>query len=323
MDDEKKLMTEWLHRWGGANSEAAFDLKFQFFHIPAVDGFIGYGIKSGYAVVFGDPVCSVTQQSILALAFQQHCRELGVSYMYVTASAEFAEWAMQNVCAAMLEIGDQVVFNPMKDPIEGAVNAKLRNKIHHAQSQGLKVDEYISNDLKMEEAIYQVGVSWLKSRRGPQLHLGKLNFFDDRIGKRWFYVQQGDHLIGMALLSSLEAYQGWLLKFLIVAPEAPRGTSEFLMVSILEKLREEDCHFLTYGTVPGEQLGAMVGLSKLSSCLIKNFYKTTQWIFKLKNRRKYWDQFHPESRPSYLLFSGSSVGLKEARSLLKTFYFSF
>ena len=61
--------------------------------------------------------------------------------------------------------------------------------------------------------------------------------------------------MGIALLSKLESQCGWFLKYLISIPEAPRGTSELMMMSILEILRNENCRFLTYGMVPAKQSG--------------------------------------------------------------------
>lgn len=320
---EKQLMNEWMHRWGRANSEAAIDLKFDFFRVPEVEGYIAYCVKVNCANVIGDPVCAPDDQSKLATAFQRYCKEKGWRYLYVITSERFAKWAIKNTCKVLMEIGEELVFNPMKNAMDGPDSRKLRNKIHHAQSLGMEVHEYISDNSKIKQAIQNVGSKWLEGRHGPQIYLGNLDFFSDPIGKRWLYVEHENEVIGMAMLSRLEAQQGWLLKFLLIVPDAPRGTSELLMMSILEQLRDEDCQFLTYGTIPKERLGEIIGLNKFSVWILTHVFSRMKWLFKLNNRKDYWKQFYPETQPTYLLFKGPNVGIREVYSLIKTMKTNF
>lgn len=149
-----------------------------------------------------------------------------------------------------------------------------------------------------------------------------LNFFKDRTGKRWFYVQYNNQIIAVALLSQL-THRGWLLKFLIAAPESPRGTTEFLVSSIFQKLRSESCHFLTCGIVPAESLGEIIGLGKASAWLVRFLFKVTKKIFKLNWRKFYWLKFHPKTEPCYLLFSNPKMSINDIRAVLKALKYEF
>ncbi len=153
-----------------------------------------------------------------------------------------------------------MTFDPKEDPLEGPRN-KLRNKVNHAQHVGLSFHEYKKGDPELEKKFQEVGDEWLKSRKGPQIYLANVDFFNDRKDKRWFYLKdQNEHLVAVALLTHLEAREGWYLKFLIALPNAPRGSSEKLMVEVLSVLRKENCRLLTYGLVPSENLGEIVGI---------------------------------------------------------------
>lgn len=216
----------------------------------------------------------------------------------------------------MIHIGEEIVFDPMFDSLAGHKGLKLRNKIHHAQHLGLTVKEYISLDPEIENSIMAVGKSWVDARKGPQIYLSHLNFFENRTDKRWFYLQDDKQkFIGMALLSKLEAYQGWLLKFLITVPDVPRGASELLMINIIETLRAENCSYLTYGMVPADGIGEIIGLNTFSAWTAKRVYGMAKWIFHLDQRKIYWHQFHPHAENTYMLLSSPSIGLKEMRAL--------
>lgn len=314
--DKIKSLHHWTHKWGGAVSEAILESSSNYFYLNEIEGFIGYRLLHGCAVVLGDPVCAPEKKTLLAEAFQKFCDENMLTSIYFIASKQFASGAINRISKIMIEVGEEVIFDPSFDPMEGHKGAKLRNTIHHANHLGLSVKEYIPMNIELEKAMLQVGKKWVNARRGPQIYLGHLNFFDDRTGKRWFYLQDGKgNMTGMALLSSLEAYHGWLLKFLITLRGAPRGASELLMVSLLDTLRQEGCHYLTYGMIPGDRLGEIIGLGKVSTCIARGGFKLAKWLFHLGERNVYWHKFHPHSEKCYVLFSSPTMRLKELRAL--------
>jgi lysylphosphatidylglycerol synthetase-like protein (DUF2156 family) len=314
--DERLLIESWIHQWGGAASEFVLEPSTLIFRTSHIDGFVVYQIESECAIAFGDPVCEMQNMRQLAQAFHDYCQERNMKVIHIITSEQFAKWAIKNVCSILIEVGEELVFNPQNDPTKGHRSYKLRNYIHHAQNLGLTVHEYLTNDVNLENSIDQVGVAWLKGRRGPQIYLGNLHFFEHRKNKRWFYVQDHEKIIAMALLSELKN-QNWLLKYVISIPESPRGTTELLVNSIFQKLRSENCSFLTYGMVPTERLGEIVGLGRFSSWIARVVFKIIKKVFQLDSRKTYWQKFHPKTEPSYVLFSHSKIGLKEIRAMTK------
>lgn len=313
-----------IHRWGSAISEIILDTACKFFSIPEVEGFIGYREVNQCAVVLGEPICVEKNKHKLASAFQKFCVENGLNCIYFIVSKPFAKWAAENICNVMIEIGEEMIFDPFTDSLEGHKNVKLRNKISHAQNLGLSVKEYIPFNTEIEKSILEVGKEWVQARRGPQIYLGNLNFFAHRADRRWFYLQdQEQKILGMALLTRTEAHQGWLLKFLITVPNVPRGASELLMINILQTLQNEGCRYLTYGMVPADHLGELQGLNPFASWIAKRGFTAAKWLFHLDQRKTYWQKFHPKMEPAYLLFSNPGIGIKELRALISTMKMDF
>lgn len=313
-----------IHKWGCSISEAILDYPCHYFSLDGVEGFIGYHIANNCAVVIGDPICQHALKPQLAEAFQKHCQENSWSYIYFIASKAFAEWAISNTCQIKIRVGDEMIFDPSRDPTLGHKSQKLRNYIHHAQQQGLSVKEYHPCDVDIENSILEVGKSWLKSRHGPQIYLGNLNFFQHRNERRWFYLLEGEkNIVGMSLLSRLEAYKGWLLKFHITLQDVPRGASELLIASTLETLRSENCTYLTYGMIPGDELTDISGITPSTAWLAKKAFSLTKWFFKLDKRKIFWSKFQPHSEDTYLLFSSSSIGITELKALVRSLKIDF
>ncbi|WP_068469308.1 DUF2156 domain-containing protein [Candidatus Protochlamydia phocaeensis] len=310
---------EYLRKWGGSTSDAILDPATQTFSLPAIQGLIGYRIKAGCAIVFGEPVCAPSALPTLVPAFHLYCRQNGWPVIYIIASKNFADWALQYVCKAKIEFGEEICIDPHSDPRshEGVNGSLVRRKVRHALKEGMTVQEYTTPDPKLEKAIEEVGVAWLKGRRGPQFHISHIHLFENRPGKRWFYARQNDQITGVAILNQLQAKNGWLLNHLMFKPTASHGTPELLVVTVLEALSKENCSYVTFGAVPSRHLGEIVGLSPFAAWIARQTYNAVRGIFHLDGRKKFWEKFHPSSQTSYVLFSEPKIGFREITALLK------
>jgi lysylphosphatidylglycerol synthetase-like protein (DUF2156 family) len=319
VDREDESLKKLVRQWGNAFSEVLLEPPpSQVFTTSGIDGAIGYRIHSKYAITFGDPICPEEHAPELATAFHQFCQENNLNIIYLIASEKFANWAIQNQCRVMMEVAEELIFDPQQNLTDGRKSHKLRNYIHHAEHEGVTFHEYLSHDEQLEQSINEFGKEWLKSRRGPQIHLGILDFFDSRINRRWFYVQQEGRIVGVALLTKLDYEKGWLLKYLLTNLAAPRGTSEMLMLSILDVLRAEGCRFLTYGVVAANSLGEIVGLNKFSTFIARLGFSLTKWFFQLDRRKLFWKKFHPKAERAFVLSSKPTFGFQEIRAILKS-----
>ena len=319
----KSHVAECVRRWGGAASVGILDPACKIFSDPEIDGVIGYRDGSSAVVVFGDPACAPTDLLRLVTAFHQFCHQNGKNIVYMTTSEWFASFAIkEKLCGALLEVGEELIVDPFKsDPKEreGSDARLVRKKVNHATRDGVVIKEYTGHDTEFEARLQSVGKSWLDGRSGPQIYMACLDLFEERVGKRWFYAEQGDRIVGLCLLHELEARQGWLIHFLFAIPDAPVGTTELLLVKVLEGLKGEGCRFASFGTAVREQLGEVSGLNPISSWVARSGFNAAVRYFQLAGRRVFWKKFEPESVGSYLLFSESRVGLKEIMGIMRAF----
>lgn len=304
-------------RYGSAASEAMFDYPCNFFRLPDCTGVIAYRNEFNCAVIIGDPICPREETEKLTKAFHQFCEDSNLKIIYIIVSKEFAKLAESLGCPISMEVCEEFVFDPEANPC--LQSNRLRHRVEKAQKHGLTIHEYIPFDAEIENALKKIALEWQQAIKGPNVYLGHLNFFEDYFGKRWFYTMDGEKITSMMMLSKIESAEGWLLKFLITSPEAFHDTSEFLMTSVLEVLRKENCHFLTKGMMPVNFLGQVKGFNRFSTWIVKNVYKMISWFYKFKKRKDYWLRYNPQAAPSYLILSSSHMGLNEIKALLKVF----
>ena len=306
-----------VSQYGGSASVALLDPNCKLFKVPGFKGVIGYREAPGCAVVFGDPVCPPHEMEELSRTFHEYHQ--GSSIVYVTASEQFTNWALNSLCKSKIESEEELVINPQIDPTVGPDAHQLRKKLNRAKDAKVEILEYKGGDFELEEAIKQVGIDWLDGRKGPQIFMAKIDLFSDRAGKRWFYALQEGKVVGMILLQELKAKNGWLIHMVMVQPSAPQGTSESLVVSALKALKGEGCTYATFGATPKEEVGEVTGLSKISTLVARKGFHFSKKFFELDKRRDYWKKYKPQSERCFLLFSRGKIGLKEVMGILRAF----
>ena len=316
---ENKAVAEYVHLWGNSASLALLDPACEIFSCSDVEGVIGYRFELKSAIVFGDPVCALQNVKPLTQAFHAFCKEQRKSIVYISVSQAFIGKALDSGCRVAIGFGDEIILDPQVD-LKAGIGRKasaLRNKCNQSMRDGVTVHEYIDYDAEIECGIETVGVAWIQGRKGAQIYLWQINLFADRLHKRWFYARYKGHIIGVVMLNRLDCRNGWALNILMVEPQAPNTTSEFLMLSTLDILREEKCNYLTIGTTPATELGYIQGIGKCSTWFARNVYSLAKKVFNLGDRQRYWKKFHPRTEPLYLAFSNARISVSDIFAVMR------
>lgn len=320
----RNVLIEYLRRWGGSTTDALLDPGCKIFTTSGIEGLIGYRDETKCVVSYGDPVCASKDIPLLTTAFHRYCTQLGKDIIYVATSKSFTHWALENLGGASIEFGAELTINPQNDPqMRTGSNAQmLRGKVRHAERTGVIIHEYDGENPAIEKHIEEIAMAWLAARKGPQVYIAHVNLFDDRVGKRWLYATMQNRIVGVVMLHQLKEHKGWLLNRLMTS-HAPSGTSELLVISALNILKEEGCEFASFGIAPSAELNEIVALGKLAALLARKVYRLAYRFLKLEGQRKFWEKYHPQEEPCYLLFSKKGLGMKELSSLMHALNIGF
>lgn len=310
-----------VRRFGNSCSDAILDPLSIIFRTDSVEGLIGYRLVSSSAIVYGDPVCNWEDVPKIVQAFHFYSKQNGIkNIIYVSTSEDFAKWAFENQFAkAFIEFGREIYLDPHDDPkAKTGVRACLvRRKVQHALKENVSVIEYISSNPELEKEMETVGEKWLKARKGRQIHISHVHLFQNRPGKRWFYAQRGNRIIGVVVLNQLQTKGGWLINHLMHTPDASHGTPEILLTTVLNVLAKEGCNYVTFGAVTTGALGEMAGLGPLVERAVRVSFKAVNKFFRLDGKIKFWEKFDPAGKPSYLVFAHSKIGLRSIWALMR------
>ncbi len=319
---EEHLVLPYIQKWGRAPSIAIFDSTMKIFQAPGIDGIMGYKDEAGCVLVFGDPLCDPHNMPLLVAKFHAHFLAQKKSIMYLLASDHFKKWASEHgYIKTALSMGDEIIVNPQVDPLSlrGKHASSLRNIASILQKHNLQFHEYRGIDNQLEHSMEALGQSWLQERKGPQTSLMNVNIFSHRANKRFFYVKNNDNFIGALILNRLDIFNGWTINALFYAPDAPKYTSEYILLQTLAVLRAEGCNYFSFGTLPVAQLRTIEGLGRCATFLAPYCFNLTKKILKLYKRKQYWQKFAPTIVPSYLLVHKAGIGVKEILGILRAF----
>ncbi len=292
--NEAEPLASIVKRLGNPESTTLLYSPCQVFQIPQVDGAIGYHQINRCAVVIGDPICLPEDSAELTKAFHLYCQERGLKTVYLLAGHDFAHWAINNSCRVLIQLGSELSINP----IIFQKRSKLRWKVHQSIKHDVYVKEY---DPRLEKQMQNTLERWSKERRGAQIYLGGIDFFNKDVKNRIFYAQHNEEIIGILVLTPVDRFQGWVMNSCLTMMEAPEGTSEHLICSASDILAEEHCSFLCLGMISGRQLGEVVGLTPFGKSLVDLTFKMARWFFKLDAKALYLHKYHPNLRSTFLL----------------------
>jgi len=310
---------EIVRQWGGVTTDAILDPTNQRFFAPGIEGVVGYRIESGRIVVFGEPACDPSVLPSLIHSFHRFAAGQSLRIVYIAVSKPFVDWLRYQFGGMSVAFGRQLLLDPNVDPQgnTGEYASLLRRKVRRALKEGAVVSEYKGGDDRLKQSIEDVGRRWLEARSGPQIHYSHIRLFDAPEGKRWLYATVGEEVVATLTMSAIEQRGGCLLNHLMVAPGAPSGLSELLIVEALGRLDPTKVHWATAGVVTAQELSDFSGFGRLSRAAASAVFASTRQSLHLDGRYKFWQKFAPEEIPSYLWIDGKRVRARDFIGLFR------
>lgn len=306
---------DYVQQWGNHASFLLLERPCKIFTLQTVQGAIGYHQHKRTFVVFGDPLCAADNRLVLVEAFQAYAQQVRCSVIYLNVSQEFVDWFLHYFKGKLIGIGHEFIINPQRALLTetGPHACQLRQKYNKSTRAHIQVHEYCGNDIIIEKKIQQLADSWQQHRKGPQAFFYSLNIFDNNKGKRWFYAQQENRIIGLLTMNQIA--HGWVVNMVICTPDALNSCSAFMILKVAETLRHEGSAVLSAGILADSTLGIIKGINPIKIWLARKIYKLCNTIVKLDKRKQFWLQFKPQQKPAYLLAS-SSFGIKEGLAIM-------
>ncbi len=317
--NDDPILADYLRRFGTSASVGMLHPKLEIFSDASIDGIINYRLEHNCAVALGDPLCYPQNKIPLAAAFNDFCKQHNNKSIYLMTTEAFNNEALAAFGGSALLAAHEVIIDPTIDvpSLTGHYASHLRQKRRNALAHGITAHEYKETDSKKEEIFTNIAKTWLSNRKGLQAFFQPLDVFAHRSHKRWFYAEKNSQPIALLMMSKIPACDGWLVNNgIMLTPEAPASTNEFLVLYVLETLRNEGCTYFTNGPTPCE-IERIEGFNWLSQIIATHGVKTVLKILRLNDRQRFWNKFQPRREPCFVTFTSRHISLRQALALLK------
>ena len=239
------------HGWN-AMSYQVLNPGFTHWFDDAGDALVGYVRHGRVRVAAGAPICPADRVATVAAAFERDARSHGERNLWVGAGTRLERVLASDRSHATLPLGAQPWWDPRRWHVDGADRASLRAQLHRARNKGVEVESWPPPiAAQRRPALQRILDGWLATRGLPPLHFliepQTLDRLDDR---RVFVAVRGTTPIAFMLATPIPARRGWLIEQWPRLPQAPNGTVELLLDTVMRALGTDGAEQVTLGLAP-------------------------------------------------------------------------
>jgi phosphatidylglycerol lysyltransferase len=216
------------------------------------DACVAYVDTGGAWVAAGAPIGSTDELSEVVSAFVHAARADGKRCCFFATEERLQ--ASTGEALRSLNIGEQPTWDPRDWPNIIDKHRSLREQLRRARGKGVRVRLLESAELERGEThdqLARIADRWLSARSmAPMGFLVRLEPFTFPNERRCFVAEVDGHVVAFAGVIPVPARGGWFLEDLARDPNAPNGTSELLVDSVMRWTGATGCAWLTFGLAP-------------------------------------------------------------------------
>jgi phosphatidylglycerol lysyltransferase len=312
MQVREAQLDEWVRRYGASsNSYVLLEGPKSYFTSPGVDGFLGYQVSAGVALIAGDPVCAPHHARRLIHDFKSAMKKPVGAYQVSPSMLD----AFRQEGFADVQIGKEAVFDLDHFTLAGGKMELVRAATNKARRAGVVVSEHhpfgtgatiINNELR------EISSEWLKGKGNHELGfvLGSLGL-DHPSSKRYFIARSDTRIEGFIVCEPIYGRSGYYLDVTRRRPDAVRGTMELLTAEILRLLGEEGYHMASMGLAPLALLDDPdLENHPVLARLMRFVYERVNLNYDFKFLYRYKAKYHPHTwEPRYFCFNQRRLSL--------------
>lgn len=220
-------------------------------------GAVSYNESGRLWIVGGEPVGCDEDMAAITNEFVRHARSKRKVVAFLPTTEKFAR-SITEKGTRIAKIGASPYFDLKNWNPRGNCAKKLRLGVNRGRHAGISVEsvECLTNEFR--DDVDQLRQQWAESRRAG-VHFGwlfQVSLFQNCGAKKYFKaIDSEGRLMGVLAASPIPARDGWYLEDVLVAADAPNGTSDLMVFETLKSLAAGGATLATLGTVPLSRKG--------------------------------------------------------------------
>ena len=213
-------------------------------------GTVAYNEFGRVWLVPGDPLASPEKLAPVTERFLRKAVAANRVVGFVPATEQFAKHSRELGLRAV-KIGAAPYFDLTTWAPRGDRAKKARAGVNQARRAGVHVTEVVEIDDKLRRETACLCKSWLTTRRSAIKFewLFTVDLFQHHEHKKYFTARDANgKLVGFLAASPIPARNGWYLEDVLRSKRAPNGTTDLIVVEVLNALKRSGATLATLGT---------------------------------------------------------------------------
>lgn len=321
-DADEMLSLRALRRWGmGTHSFLSLYKDVEHFRKIGQESFIPFVETDQFILVAGEPVA----EPDALMELMRGLKRLAVNRkkaLGLLPSRAIPREVADALSLDRVYIGQEPIFDLQREANYGK---SIRQAICRARKLGISVSEFVEGQASSQEdrkSIQTLCRRWSGSRELPPMQfLFTLNPLALSEHKRIFLAKESrGQVIAMLACSPIFGRNGWYLEDLLRVEEAPNGTTELLVTTVLEILRNDGYKMATLALAPLAGLSQHDDEHPWLNKLMRLAYKRLSFVYHFETLEYFKGKFKPDFwEPNYFYFYPRGVDLGLVDGLARAF----
>ena len=250
-----------LHQLHGYNAHTLVGIApgIRLWNCSEREGAVAYNEFGRVWLVPGDPLASIENLALVSESFLQKARTEHCVVGFMPATEQFAKQS-KSLGLRAIKIGSAPYFDLATWAPRGDRAKKARAGVNQARRAGVRVTEVFTIDDRLICETARLTKSWLTTRRSAIKFewLFNVDLFRHKDKKKYFAARDTTgKLVGFLAASPIPARHGWYLEDVLRSKNAPNGTTDLLVVEVLDMLKKNGAKLATLGTAPMAMAGSI------------------------------------------------------------------
>jgi phosphatidylglycerol lysyltransferase len=280
--------------------------------------FIMYGIQGRSWIALFDPVGPAEETPELVWRFVEEARAQGGRAIFYQISPGLLPFCADAGLRAF-RLGELAIVELSHFDLKGSRLSGLRQAVNKGLREGLEFEVIQQAEvLASIDALRAVSASWLElhSTREKTFSLGA--FREDYVSAQPVAVLRKEgKIVAFATLSLTDTKKEGTVDLMRFAPDAPKGSMDFLFVRIMEYLRDAGYSEFNLGMAPlagMAQREAAPAWDRVGSVVFEHGER----FYNFKGLKAFKSKFHPRWEPRYLAVAsvGPAIAMMDATLLI-------